>query len=74
MAAAHRVAVVPGSACGTPGHVRVAFAKPAPGPEFEEAARRLGAACRVLVEQGVAVVDAWEREERERKGGVAVIG
>jgi aspartate/methionine/tyrosine aminotransferase len=76
MAAAHRVAVVPGSACGTPGHVRVAFAKPAPGPEFEEAARRLGAACRVLVERGVAVVDAWEREEREkeRRGGGDVMG
>ena len=41
----HGVAVIPGSACGVPGCVRVAYGKPRPGPEFEEAAARLGRAC-----------------------------
>ena len=45
------VAVIPGSACGVPGCFRVAYGKPAPGPEFEEAAARLGRACRAWVKR-----------------------
>ena len=47
----HGVAVIPGSACGVPGCVRVAYGKPRPGPEFEEAAARLGRACKAWVER-----------------------
>ena len=69
LVAQHGVAVVPGSACGAPGHVRVAFGKPAPGPEFEEAAARLGRACAELAEGGFKVVEAWAKREREAEGG-----
>ena len=48
----HGVAVIPGSACGVPGCVRVAFGRPRPGPEFEEAAARLARACRAWVAGG----------------------
>jgi aspartate/methionine/tyrosine aminotransferase len=64
----HGVAVVPGSACGASGHVRVAFGKPAPGPAFEGAAARLRAGCEELAEAGMAGVRGW-LEERERSGG-----
>jgi len=55
---AHKVAVIPGSACGCAGHIRVAFGQPAPGP-FREAAARLGGALRQLAAQGFGVVQAW---------------
>lgn len=47
----HGVAVIPGSACGVPGCVRVAYGKPRPGPEFEEAAARLARACKAWVQE-----------------------
>ncbi len=65
----HGVAVVPGSACGSPGHLRVAFGKPAPGAAFDEAARRLRAGCEELV--GVGGMDgvrAWVAEQQQERG------
>lgn len=61
---AHKVAVIPGSACGTPGHIRVAFGQPAPA-QFREAAARLGSALRQLCAEGFAAVQAY----RDRGGG-----
>ena len=68
LVAKHGVAVVPGSACGAPGRVRVAFGKPAPGPDFEAAAARLRAGCDDLVSGGMAGVRAW-LEAKEGAGG-----
>jgi katanin p60 ATPase-containing subunit A1 len=58
LVAKHGVAVVPGSACGCPGHLRVAFGKPAPGPAFQAAADRLRAGCEELA-RCPGVVSAW---------------
>ena len=69
MVAAHRVAAVPGAACGCPGHLRVAFGRPRPGPEFEGAAARLAAACAELAEGGRGVVRAWEQGCSRGGGG-----
>ena len=60
----HKVAVIPGSACGVAGHIRVAFGQPAP-VLFRQAASRLGSALRQLRAEGFAAVEAW----RDRGGG-----
>ena len=51
----HGVAVIPGSACGYPGHIRVAFGKPEVGANFEKAAARLRAGLEELVQKGPSV-------------------
>ncbi|KAK9809123.1 hypothetical protein WJX72_009699 [[Myrmecia] bisecta] len=53
----HRVAVIPGSACGCPGYFRAAFGKPAPD-QYGEAAARLKQALQQLVKEGFAAVRA----------------
>ena len=55
----HKVSVIPGSGCGCPGHIRVAFGKPKPAA-FGEAAARLKAALTELREQGFEVVRRWQ--------------
>jgi aspartate/methionine/tyrosine aminotransferase len=67
LAAAHGVCVVPGAACGAPGHVRVAFGAPPPGPAFDEAAARLRRGCEELAEQGWGVVARWLEGRRGRR-------
>ncbi len=59
----HKVSVIPGSGCGCPGHVRVAFGKPEP-QSFKEAAARLNAALTQLAVEGFDVVKRWQ----SRKG------
>eukprot|EP00884_Botryococcus_braunii_P010138 jgi/Botrbrau1/19125/Bobra.0077s0037.1 len=54
----HRVIVIPGSACGCPGYIRVAFGKPAPG-EIAENIARLKAALSELVLSGPAAAKEW---------------
>ena len=58
----HKVSVIPGSGCGVPGHIRVAFGKPAPG-EFKDAAGRLHAAMQELAEKGFDVVKLWQQQK-----------
>lgn len=58
----HKVSVIPGSGCGVPGHIRVAFGKPAPA-EFKEAAVRLHAAMQELTEKGSDVVKLWQQQK-----------
>ena len=58
----HKVSVIPGSGCGVPGHIRVAFGKPAPA-EFKEAAGRLHAAMQELTEKGFYVVKSWQQQK-----------
>lgn len=65
LAGKHGVAVVPGGACGCPGHLRVAFGKPAPGEAFQAAADRLRVGCEELAQEGMAGVRAWA----ESRGG-----
>ena len=54
----HGVCVIPGTACGTPGHIRVAYAN-LPPEATAEAARRLRAGLEELVAGGFGVVQAW---------------
>ena len=51
----HRVCVIPGTACGSPGHIRVAYAN-LPPAATAEAAARLRAGLEELVAGGFAVV------------------
>lgn len=39
--------------CGFPGHIRIAFGRPAPGPAFEEAAAKLKKGLTELVSKGM---------------------
>jgi aspartate/methionine/tyrosine aminotransferase len=48
------VAVIPGSGCGMPGHIRVAFGRP---KEFGAAASRLKSALTDLVREGPTIAD-----------------
>ena len=58
----HKVAVIPGSGCGYPGHIRVAFGKPEP-EKFGEAAARLKAGIRQLIDEGFdASVGQWAKQ------------
>ena len=58
----HKVAVIPGSGCGFPGHIRVAFGKPEPAL-FGEAAKRLGQGISQLAAEGFeATVNCWMAE------------
>lgn len=50
----HKVCVIPGSACGAPGTVRVCYANLTPA-RFKEAAGRLQAGLKELVDRGPAV-------------------
>lgn len=58
----HKVSVIPGTGCGVPGHIRVAFGKPAPA-DFREAADRLHAAMQELSEKGFSVVKSWQQQK-----------
>ena len=60
----HKVSVIPGTGCGVPGHIRVAFGKPAPA-EFSEAAGRLHAAMQELSQKGFSVVMQWQQQKHE---------
>ena len=62
MVHSHKVSVIPGTGCGVPGHIRVAFGKPAPA-EFREAAERLHAAMQELSEKGFSVVKDWQHQK-----------
>lgn len=66
MVHAHGVAVIPGSACGCPCHIRIAFGKPAP-EQFGAAADRLHAALTQLSEQGFQAVRDWQAKKAESK-------
>lgn len=55
LAQKHGIVVIPGSGCGAPGYIRVAFGKPRPG-EFEGAAERLHAGLKELTEKGPSVI------------------
>ena len=55
----HKVSVIPGTGCGVPGHIRVAFGKPTPA-EFREAAERLHTAMQELSDKGFSVVKDWQ--------------
>jgi aspartate/methionine/tyrosine aminotransferase len=54
----HGIMVIPGSACGTPGYIRVTFGKPHPDA-FAPAAQRLKAALTELVAVGPSSVNEW---------------
>ena len=58
----HKVSVIPGSGCGVPGHIRVAFGKPAPA-DFKEAAGKLHAAMQELTKKGFDVVKKWQQQK-----------
>ncbi|CAL5224308.1 g6975 [Coccomyxa viridis] len=58
----HKVSVIPGTGCGIPGHIRVAFGKPAPA-DFREAADRLHVAMQELSEKGFSVVKSWQQQK-----------
>lgn len=60
----HKVSVIPGSGCGCPGYVRVAFGKPEP-VAFKEAAARLNAALRQLCSEGFGVVKQWQKSKNQ---------
>ena len=61
----HKVAVIPGSGCGFPGHIRVAFGQPEP-TKFKDAAARLGKGIRQLVGEGYdATVGKWAADNPE---------
>ena len=60
----HRVCLLPGSACGAPGHVRAAFANLRPAL-CAEAAGRLKAGRRELAAGGMAPVRAFLRQSPE---------
>ena len=62
----HKVSVIPGSGCGCPGHIRVAFGKPEPAA-FGEAAARLKAALTELSEQGFEVVKRWQVQREQQQ-------
>lgn len=53
----HGVCVIPGSACGAPGHIRVAYAN-LPREMCLEAAARLHKGLRELADKGAAAMDA----------------
>jgi aspartate/methionine/tyrosine aminotransferase len=59
----HKVSVIPGSGCGCPGYVRIAFGKPEP-EAFKEAAARLNAALKDLVSEGFDVVRRWQSRKQ----------
>ncbi len=58
----HKVSVIPGSGCGVPGYIRVAFGKPAPAA-FRDAAARLHAAMQELTDKGFSVVWQWQHQK-----------
>lgn len=60
----HKVSVIPGSGCGCPGHIRIAFGKPEPAA-FQEAAGRLNAALKQLCSEGFAVVKEWQQHGQD---------
>ena len=60
----HKVSVIPGSGCGCPGYIRIAFGKPEPGA-FQEAAARLNAALKQLCSEGFAVVKEWQQHGQD---------
>lgn len=60
----HKVSVIPGSGCGCPGYVRVAFGKPEP-EAFREAAARLNAGLRQLCSEGFDVVKQWQQRREQ---------
>lgn len=51
----HGVVVIPGSACGVPGHIRVSFGRPEPSL-FSQAADRLNAGLKDLIAKGQAAL------------------
>ena len=55
LAQKHGIVIIPGSGCGFPGYIRVAFGKPKPG-EFEKAAARLHAGLKELAEKGPSAI------------------
>ena len=59
-----KVSVIPGSGCGCPGHIRVAFGKPEPG-EFREAAARLRRALQQLVDEGFQVIKSFQAGDQQ---------
>ena len=62
----HKVAVIPGSGCGFPGHIRVAFGKPEPAL-FKAAAVRLKQGISQLVAEGFeATVGRWLAANHEQ--------
>jgi aspartate/methionine/tyrosine aminotransferase len=56
---AHGVCIIPGTACGAPGHIRVAFAN-LPTERFALAAAALKKALTILAAEGMAAVARWE--------------
>ncbi len=51
----HGICVIPGSSCGSPGHIRAAFANLRP-EACREASGRLNAGLRELVEGGAEIL------------------
>ena len=69
----HRVCVIPGTACGCTGHVRVATAN-LEAAVCEEAASRLEAGLRELVDDGMPAVRRYLERHRAQQPAVAEAG
>lgn len=60
----HKVCLIPGSSCGRPGHVRAAYANLKP-QLCAEAAARLKAGLRELVEGGMPAVRSFLEQQQQ---------
>ena len=64
---AHGVCVIPGSACGMPGHIRVAYAN-LPPEKCSTAAARLRTGLTAIIQGGQERIDDFYKAESAREG------